>query len=242
MTKQEVGERAIRVCVADGQTLVRKGICALLAAEPDIEVVGEAAAAADALALAGRQRPDVILIDLAMFPADSIEAIQRIAAHSPSTRVLVLTASDAEEPILAAIRAGAVGFLLKSCEPGDLVRAIHEVQRGGAWLQPAIARRLLGEISHPGRTRASGDTLTEREVDVLRLLAHGYSNQQIADRLTICEGTVRVHVSNILSKLHIASRTQAALYALREGLATLQDTQAQASTSGNGFAIGVHNV
>ncbi len=224
MTQQAAGERPIRVCVADGQTLVRKGISALLAGEPDIDVVGEAGDPGDALALAAQQRPDVILIDLAMFPADSIEAIQHLAAHSPATRVLVLTASGAEERIFAAIKAGAVGFLLKSCEPDDLARAIREVQRGGAWLHPAIARRLLGEISHAGRTRASADMLTERELDVLRLLAHGYSNQQIADQLTICEGTVRVHVSNILSKLHMASRTQAALYALREGLATLEET------------------
>jgi NarL family two-component system response regulator LiaR len=224
VSKQTAGDqRAIRVGVADAQTLVRKGICALLAAEPDIEVVGEAGDPVDVRALAGQQRPDVILVDLAMFPADSIEAMEQIAAHSPATRVLVLTASGAEERIFAAIKAGAVGFLLKSCEPGDLVRAVREVQRGGAWLHPAIARRLLGEISHAGRTRASGDTLTEREMDVLRLLARGYSNQQIADQLTICEGTVRVHVSNILSKLHIASRTQAALYALREGLATLEE-------------------
>jgi NarL family two-component system response regulator LiaR len=224
MTKQPASERSIHVCVADGQALVRKGVCALLAAEPDIEVVGEAETPVDIVDVVERKQPDVILIDLTLVPDDGVEAIHQISARNPATRVLVLTSVGTDERIFAAIKAGAVGFLLKSCEPSDLVRAIREVQHGGAWLHPAIARRLLGEISHSGHMHATGDSLTEREVDVLRLVAHGHSNQQIADQLAICEGTVRVHVSNILSKLHVASRTQAALYALREGLATLDET------------------
>jgi NarL family two-component system response regulator LiaR len=224
MAKQMTGERAIHVLVADGQAIVRKGVCALLAAEPDIEVVGEAATPAEVMAQAERQQPDVILMDLLMFPNDGIEAIQQVATHRPMTRVLVLTAVDTDDKVHAAINAGAVGFLLKSCEPEDLVRAIREVQQGGAWLQPSIARRLLSEFAHPGQARASEDSLTGRELDVLRLVAHGYSNQRIADQLAICEGTVRAHVSNILSKLHLASRTQAALYALHEGLATLDES------------------
>ncbi len=224
MVRQPVGERSIRVCVADRQTLVRKGLCALLAAEPDMDVVGEAGALVDVVDLTERQQPDVVVVDVMLFPDDGVEALHRIRACNSATRVLVLTNAGADERIFAAIKAGAVGFLLKSCEPDDLVRAVREVHHGGAWLHPAIAHRLLGEISHASRTHAGGDALTERELEVLRLVAHGYSNQQIADHLTICEGTVRVHVSNILSKLHMASRTQAALYALREGLATMDET------------------
>jgi NarL family two-component system response regulator LiaR len=223
MVTQPVGERSIRVCVADRQTLVRRGLCALLAAEPDMEVVGEAGALADIVDVAEGQQPDVVVIDVMLLPDDGLDALHRIRARNSATRVLVLTNAGTDERIFAAIKAGAVGFLLKNCEPEDLVRAVREVHHGGAWLHPAIAHRLLGEISHAGRSYASGDSLTEREMDVLRLVAHGYSNQQIADQLTICEGTVRVHVSNILSKLHIASRTQAALYALREGFITLDD-------------------
>jgi NarL family two-component system response regulator LiaR len=139
-------------------------------------------------------------------------------------RILVLTDIGTEDKVFAAIKAGAVGFLLKDSEPGDLVRAIHEVYRDEAWLHPSIARKLLREISESTRKHAVAESLTEREMDVLRLIAHGLSNHQIADQLTISEGTVRVHVSNILGKLHLASRTQVALYALREGWTTLEDT------------------
>jgi DNA-binding NarL/FixJ family response regulator len=210
--------------VADGQALVRKGICALLAAAPDLEVVGDAETPAALDQVLAQMLPDVVLIDSALFPEDGSEAMRQIIACHPAMRVLVLASVGSDERISMAIKAGAVGVLLKSCQPDDLLRAIREVQRGGAWLEPAVARRLLEEISHTARLHASGDTLTERELDVLRLMAHGYSNQQIADQLTICEGTVRVHVSNILSKLHLTSRTQAALYALHKGLATLEET------------------
>jgi NarL family two-component system response regulator LiaR len=224
MIRQPVSERSIRVCVADRQSLVRKGICALMAAEPDLDVVGEAETPAVLDEVLERKQPDVVLIDSTLFPDDDSEAMYRIITHHPAQRVLVLASVGGDERIFMAIKAGAVGVLLKSCEPDDLLRAIREVQRGGAWLEPAVARRLLDEITHTTRLHASGDTLTERELDVLRLVAHGYSNQQIANQLVICEGTVRVHVSNILSKLHLASRTQAALYALNKGLATLDES------------------
>lgn len=223
MAKQLDGERVIHVLVADGQPIVRKGVCALLAAEPDIEVVGDAGTPTELIASAERQQPDVILMDLMMFPNDGIEAIQQLAARQPAPRVLVLTNAGSDDKVFAAIKAGAVGFLLKSCEPEDLLRAIREAHGGGAWLHPAIARRLLSEISHLGRMQAAEESLTERELDVLCLVAHGRSNQQIATELSICEGTARVHVSNILSKLHLANRTQAALYALREGMIELEE-------------------
>ncbi|HRI58049.1 MAG TPA: response regulator transcription factor [Anaerolineae bacterium] len=223
MNSRPVGERSIRICVADRQMLVRRGICALLAAEPDIEVVGEAGTLAELADVTERQQPDVVVIDALLFPQNGGEALQQLQTNRPAPRVLVLTHAGASERILAAIKAGAAGFLLKNCEPGELTSAVRAVQHGDAWLHPAIARQVLDELAHPAHSQASGDALTEREMDVLRLLAHGYSNRQIAYQLTICEGTVRVHVSNILSKLHIANRTQAALYALREGLASVED-------------------
>ncbi len=222
MDAQPVGERSIRVCVADKQMLVRKGICALLAPEPDLEVIGEAETCAALYEVLERKRPDVALIDSALFPDDGGDAMHQIIACCPATRILVLANTGADERIFMAIKAGAVGVLLRSCEPDDLLRAIRETQRGGAWLHPTIASRLLSEIAHSGRVHFSEEMLTEREMDVLRLLGHGHSNQQIAAELSICEGTVRVHVSNILGKLHLANRTQAALYALRKGVIGLE--------------------
>lgn len=224
MTEPLTTEGTIHVLVADEQGLVRKGVCALLAAEPGIDLVGETGAPGEAMVLVEQQNPDVVVLDLTMFPDDGIRAIQQITARHPASRVLVLTNAISDDRMLAAIKAGAKGFLLKSCEPQDLLRAIREVRGGGAWLHPAIAHRLLGEIYHAGHNSPVQDALTEREMDVLRLVAHGYNNQQIADELSICEGTARVHVSNILSKLHLSSRTQAALYALREGVVKQEET------------------
>lgn len=223
MAEQSIGDRTIRVLVADEQVLVRKGVCALLAAELGIEVVGETGAPEEAIVLVEQQRPDVVLLDLTMFLDDGIRAIQQIVARYPASRVLVLTNAISDDRMLAAIKAGAKGFLLKSCEPQDLLRAIREVRGGGAWLHPTIAHRLPGEIFHADHKLPAQDALTEREMDVLRLVAHGHNNQQIAEELSICEGTARVHVSNILGKLHLASRTQAALYAVREGVVELED-------------------
>jgi NarL family two-component system response regulator LiaR len=213
----------IRVLVVDDHLVVRKGIRALLATEPDIEVVGEARDGVEAVAEAARLQPDVILMDLVMPHMDGIAAIERILASQPAARILVLTSFDADDKVFPAIRAGALGYTLKDFGPADLVRAIHRVHRGEASLHPAIARRVLDELAHPPQHRPTSEPLTEREAAVLRLVAHGESNQQIAAALGIGEGTVRVHVSNILSKLHLASRTQATLYALREGLASLNN-------------------
>jgi NarL family two-component system response regulator LiaR len=172
-------------------------------------------------------------MDLMMPEMDGIEAIRRIVAHRPGARILVLTSFAADDKVFPAIKAGAMGYLLKDSESEDLVRAIHQVYRGESSLHPQIARKLLQELSSPPQPPptpepVSGptvDPLTEREVQVLQLLARGLSNQEIADQLVIVEGTVRAHVSNILSKLHLVSRTQATLYALREGLASLDDIE-----------------
>jgi NarL family two-component system response regulator LiaR len=225
----------IRVFVVDDHAIVRDGIQSILATEPDIECVGEAANGADAVSKARILRPDVILMDLVMPEMDGIEAIQQILASQPEARILVLTSFSADDKVFPAIKAGALGYLLKDTGSEDLMRAIHQVYRGEASLHPKIARMLLQEISavkpsqnvepqphFPGRS-AKVDPLTERELEVLELVARGHTNREIADQLVVTEGTVRTHVSNILDKLHLASRTQATLYALREGLASLDD-------------------
>jgi NarL family two-component system response regulator LiaR len=214
---------SIRVLVADDHAIVRKGIRALLATEPDIEVVGEAENGREAVTEVERLQPDVILMDLVMPEVDGIEAIRRITARQPEAHILVLTSFAADDKVFPAIKAGALGYLLKDSGPEDLVQAIHQIYRGQSSLHPTIARKLLQELSRPSERPPTPDPLTEREVEVLRLVARGQSNQEIADQLVISEATVRTHVSNILGKLHLASRTQAALYALREGLASLDD-------------------
>jgi NarL family two-component system response regulator LiaR len=211
----------IRVLIVDDHLVVRAGIRGLLATEPGIEVVGEARDGAEAIVEAARLKPDVILMDLVMPHMDGIAAIEQIIASQPTARILVLTSFDADDKVFPAIRAGALGYTLKDFGPAELVRAIQRVYRGESSLHPTIARKVLQELAHPPQHPPTSDPLTERELEVLRLVAHGDSNQQIAAALGIGEGTVRVHVSNILSKLHLASRTQAALYALREGIAAL---------------------
>ena len=216
----------IRVLVVDDHLVVRAGIRTLLAPESELEIVGEASDGLRAVAETLRLQPDVILMDLVMPQMDGIAAIEQILASHPAARILVLTSYEAEDMIFPAIRAGALGYSLKDFGPAELVRAIQRVHRGESSLHPAIARKVLQELAHPPQQPPTAEPLTEREVEVLRLIAHGESNQQIAARLGIGEATVSKHVSHILSKLHLASRTQAALYALREGLASLGDGEA----------------
>ena len=224
----------IRVLVVDDHAIVRDGICALLATRPDIEVVGEASNGQEAVSQAQDLMPDVILMDLMMPVMDGIQAIQHIVAHRPEARILVLSSFAADDKVFPAIKSGAMGYLLKDSAPETLVRSIHQVYRGESSLHPKIARKLLQELTAPppatpapasgapaGAIESQVDPLTEREVEVLKLVAQGLSNREISDQLVIVEGTVRAHVSNILSKLHLVSRTQATLYALREGLASL---------------------
>jgi len=216
----------IRVLIADDHAIVRKGIRALLSTEADIQVIGEASDGAEAIAQTQALNPDVILMDLVMPKLDGIEATRQITANQPRARILVLTSFAADDKVFPAIKAGALGYLLKDSSPDELVQAIHQVHRGEPSLEPSIARKVLTELSQPPKIPLTPEPLTEREVGVLRLVAQGQSNREIAEQLVITEMTVRTHVSNILGKLHLASRTQAALYALREGLASLDDVPA----------------
>jgi NarL family two-component system response regulator LiaR len=213
----------IRVLIADDHAILRKGIRALLSTEPDIEVVGEAGDGAEALEQADALQPDVILMDLVMPRMDGIEATRQVTASQQDVRVLVLTSFAADDKVFPAIKAGALGYILKDTGPDDLVQAIRQVYRGEPTLEPEIARKVLFELAQPPKQPPTPDPLTSREMDVLRLLAQGKSNREIADDLVLAELTIRTHVSNILGKLHVANRTQAALYALKEGLATLDD-------------------
>jgi len=208
----------IRILIADDHTLVRAGMCALLDSEPGMEVVGEAADGVEAVQRAEALDPDVILLDLVMPRKDGIEAIFEICDADPASRILVLTSYTDDEKVFPAIKAGALGYLLKDSEPQELLQAIRSVYAGEPSLAPTIARKLMRELQQPPDLPPAENPLSEREVQVLRLVAQGLSNRDISDRLVVSERTVRAHVSNILNKLHLANRTQAALYAIREGL------------------------
>jgi NarL family two-component system response regulator LiaR len=216
---------AIRVLVVDDHAIIRKGMRAVLEIVPDIEMVGEAENGIQAIQLDRELHPDVILMDLMMPEMDGIACIRQIKDQRSAARILVLTNFAGEEMIFPAIKAGAMGYHLKDSSPETLIEAIRQVNQGVASLHPSIAKKLLDELQHVDRQPQppAAEPLTPREVEVLRLIAQGYENRDIAEKLFISEATVRTHVSNILGKLHLASRTQAALYALREGLATLQD-------------------
>jgi NarL family two-component system response regulator LiaR len=213
----------IRVLVVDDHAIIRKGIRAVLEIVPDIEMVGEAENGIQAIQLDRELHPDVILMDLMMPEMDGIACIRQIKDQRSAARVLVLTNFAGEEMIFPAIKAGAMGYHLKDSSPETLIEAIRQVNQGVASLHPSIAKKLLEELQHVDKQPLADEPLTQREVEVLRLIAQGYENKDIAEKLVISEATVRTHVRNILGKLHLASRTQAALYALREGLATLQD-------------------
>jgi NarL family two-component system response regulator LiaR len=215
----------IRVMLVDDHAVVRKGMRALLDREPGIEVVGEAETGEQAVHAAGRLRPDVILMDLEMPGAGGIEATRQITSEHPEIRIVVLTSHAAEEDVFPALKAGALGYLLKHSAPEEVLQAIHQARRGETALHPVIARMVLQELNKPAQPQQprTAEPLSERELDVLRLLARGMSNQEIADALVVGEATVRSHVSSILRKLQLASRTQAALYALRAGLASLDE-------------------
>jgi two-component system, NarL family, response regulator LiaR len=213
----------IRILIADDQAIVRKGIRALLSTESGMEVVGEARTGTETVAQAEALQPDVILMDLVMPELSGIEATRQITERLPAVRILILTSFGTDDKVFPAIKAGALGYLLKDSEPEELVQAIRQVYHGESSLHPTIARRVLRELAHPAERIPAVEPLTEREVEVLRQVAQGLSNRDIAEQLVINEATVRTHVSNILSKLHLASRTQAALYALREGLASLEE-------------------
>ena len=208
----------IRVLIADDHGVVREGLRGFLALQDDVEVVGEAADGEEAVAAAERLAPDVALVDLVMPRVDGIEAIKRIRAAAPATRIIVLTSFTDEDKMLPAVRAGAVGYLLKDVEPQELVAAIRTVNDGETLLHPAVVRELVREVAGARRPPAADNPLTSREREVLGLIARGRANKAIAFELGVAEKTVKTHVSNILAKLNVTDRTQAALYAVREGL------------------------
>lgn len=212
---------AIRVLIAEDHPIVREGLRTLLASEPGMEMVGEASNGAEAVSLARIVRPDVILMDLVMPVMDGLQAIGEIKAENPEVSILVLTSFAEEDKVFPAIRAGALGYLLKDTAPDQLLQAIYDVHRGESSLHPSIALQLIRELNQPSDLPPVSEPLSPRELQVLKLLAQGLTNQEIAERLVISEWTVRTHVRNILGKLHLANRTQAALYALREGIAGL---------------------
>jgi DNA-binding NarL/FixJ family response regulator len=205
---------AIRILIADDHSVVRQGLRMFLGLDPELEVIGEARDGAEALQRAHELHPDVVLIDLLMPVMDGIAAIGAIRRELPDIEVIALTSVLDDSSVIGAVRAGAIGYLLKDTEADDLCRAIKAAAAGQVQLSPKAAARLMREVRAPD----SPEALTEREVDVLRLLAQGQANKQIALNLRIGEKTVKTHVSNILAKLGVPSRTQAALYAVRIGL------------------------
>lgn len=211
----------IRVLICDDQNVVCEGLRAILGTAPQIEVVGLAHHGAEALERIPVTRPDVVLMDLKMPVMDGVQATREIRSRFPAVRVLVLTTYDADDWVLQAVRAGASGYLLKDSPRDALIAAVEGTAAGKAHLDPAVAGRLLEEVSRAAAppSRAVLDSLTEREREVLGLLGRGYSNAAIASHLGLTEGTVRNHVSAVLGKLGVSDRTQAALIALRSGLA-----------------------
>ena len=210
---------AIRVLIVDDHSVVRQGLQMFLALDPELEVVGEAANGAEALHLAHQLKPDVVLMDLLMPEIDGVAATEAIRRELPDTEVIALTSVLEDKAIFDAIRVGAIGYLLKDTEGGKLCEAIKAAAAGQVQLSPQVAARLIREVRAPEST----ETLTERETEVLRALARGLSNKEIAGALFITEKTVKTHVSNILSKLNLPSRTRAALYALKIGLVSLEE-------------------
>lgn len=215
----------IRILVVDDHAIVREGLRWLISTEPGMLLIAEASDGLEAISQARLTQPDVILMDLVMPRLGGIEAINQIKLEMPDACILVLTSFTEDDKVFPAIKAGAMGYLLKDTVPQDLLRAIRDAHRGAPTMHPTIARRVMQELQRPSKLPPTVDPLTEREIEVLKLVAQGLNNDNIAKQLFISERTARTHVSNILRKLHLANRTQAALYALREGLAHLDQNQ-----------------
>ncbi len=211
----------IRILIVDDHSVVRQGLKMFLGLDPELEVVGEAADGAEGVKQAKELKPDVVLMDLLMPVMDGITAIGILRRELPDTEVIALTSVLEDSSVIGAVRAGAIGYLLKDTESDELCRAIKAAAEGQVQLSPKAAARLMREVRAPD----SPEALTDRETEVLRLLAQGRSNKEIAAALTIGEKTVKTHVSNILSKLNVPSRTQAALYAVRIGLVSIEPAE-----------------
>lgn len=209
----------ITILLVDDHEVVRRGLHAFLEALPEFEVIAEASSGTRAIDLAGEYIPDVVLLDLIMPEMSGVEATRRIKATSPRTQVVILTSHQDEDQVLPALQAGAISYVLKDIRMADLAEAIRRAACGEATLHPRIAARVVQEMrTSASKTLPPYQDLTDRELDVLKLVAQGLNNQDIAERLTITENTVKGHVSNILAKLHLGDRTQAAVFAWREGL------------------------
>jgi NarL family two-component system response regulator LiaR len=214
----------IRILIADDHAIVRRGLQTLIASEPGLQVIGEASDGVEAVEKTLDLKPDVLLLDMMMPRRNGLEAITYIKQANLETRILILTSFAEDDKVFPAIKSGALGYLLKDSSPEQLLQAIYEVYRGEPSLHPTIALKLMRELHQPPDLPPTEEPLTEREVDVLKLVARGQTNQEIAEMLVISERTVGNHIGNILSKLHLANRTQAALYALRQGLASLDES------------------
>ena len=215
-------KKKLRILIADDHAVVREGLAAIITIQPDMELAGQAGDGVEAVELARTLGPDVILLDLVMPRQHGLAAIQAIKQENPQARILVLTSFADDERVFPAIKAGALGYLLKDVPRDQLLQAIRDVAAGRASLHPEIALKVMRELKEPAELPAERVSLTEREVETLRLIARGLTNEEIAAALVIHERTVAKYVSSILDKLHLANRTQAALYALREGLADLE--------------------
>jgi DNA-binding NarL/FixJ family response regulator len=219
----DVMSERIRILLADDHPVVLDGLAAVLGTQPDFEVAGQAGSGAEALELAARLRPDVVLLDLEMPQMDGVEVLRRLLQLQPTPRVLVFTAFDTDDHILAAVRAGAQGYLLKGTPRQQLFEAVRVVHAGGSLLQPVVAEKLLRQVREVAAAPppAQHDALTARELEVLRLLARGLPNKQIALKLDVTERTVKFHVGQILQKLDAANRTEAVAAAAQRGLVQL---------------------
>lgn len=210
--------KKIRILVVDDESVVREGVVAILSYQSDLEVVGEAENGIEAVNLARKTKPDVILLDVVMPKQDGLTTIPKLKEAVPDTRILVLTSFAEADRVYQIIKAGAIGYLLKDATRIQLLQAIRDVAKGQASIHPSVALKVIHEIDHPSEILYTADPLTPRELDTLRLIARGLSNQEIAKTMVVHERTVAKYVSSILDKLHLANRTQAALYAIREGL------------------------
>ena len=220
-----VQEQVIRVLIVDDHTIVRKGIKAFWRKRAIYKLWEKPITGWMPSRLSNQLEPDVILMDLLMPKMDGIDATRQITTRQPKVRVLVLTSFVGDEKIFPAIKAGAMGYLLKDSEPAELIQSIYKVYRGEPSLHPIIARKMMKEILDKPSTKPASEPLTAREIEVLQLLAKGLSNDEIAAQLVISEVTVRTHISHLLAKLHMANRVQATLYALREGITSIEETK-----------------
>lgn len=221
MTDTNTKSNPIRILIVDDHAVVREGLRSFIQIKPDMEVVGEAADGIEAVEKALTLEPDVILLDIVMPRLDGVGTIEQLNQEGCTARILVITSFAEDDQIFPAIKVGALGYLLKDSMPNELIQAIRDVYRGEPCLHPTIARKLMDELNRERDLPPTEEPLTERELEVLTLIAQGYSNREIGEQLHLSERTVGKYVSNILDKLHLANRTQAALYALRKGIANL---------------------